>query len=60
MLLKQGNEFVTVKQQAGRSIEGTDQLETVLENGALRREQTLDEIREIAASYDTYQNKSLK
>jgi len=60
VLLKQGQEFVTVKQQADGSIEGTDQLETVLENGALRREQTLDEIREIAASYDTYQNKSLK
>jgi nicotinamide phosphoribosyltransferase len=60
VLLKQGNEFVTVKQQAGRSIEGTDQLETVLENGALRREQTLDEIREIAASYDTYEKNLAK
>ena len=60
MLLKQGSEFVTVKQEAGRSIEGADQLETVLENGVLRRDQTLDEIRAIAASYDSYEKKSVK
>ena len=34
-----------------------DQLETVLENGVLHRDQTLEEIRAIAASYDTYENK---
>src|SRR3984893_9277935 len=58
VLLKQGNEFVTVKQEAGKSIEGADQLETVLENGVLRREQTLDEIRAIAASSDAYKKKA--
>jgi nicotinamide phosphoribosyltransferase len=58
VLLKQGQEFVTVKQEAGLSIEGTDQLETVLENGVLRREQTLDEIRAIAASSDAYKKKA--
>jgi len=58
-LLKQGNEFVTVKQEPGRSIEGVDQLELVLEDGVLRREQTLDEIRAIAASYDAYEKKSV-
>jgi nicotinamide phosphoribosyltransferase len=58
VLLKQGNEFVTVKQQDARSIEGTDQLETVLENGVLRRDQTLQEIRAIAANYDNYEKKA--
>jgi len=57
ILLKDGNQFVTVKQEAGGSLEG-DQLETVLENGILRREQTLDEIRAIATSYDAYENKA--
>ncbi len=57
ILLKDGKQFVTVKQEAGGSLEG-DQLETVLENGFLRREQTLDEIRAIATSYDAYENKS--
>jgi nicotinamide phosphoribosyltransferase len=57
VLLKQENQFVTVKQEAGGSIAGTDLLETVLENGVLQREQTLDEIRAIAASYDAYEKK---
>jgi nicotinamide phosphoribosyltransferase len=57
VLLKQGNQFVTVKQEAGKAIEGADQLETVLENGYLRRDQRLDEIRTIAASYDSYEKK---
>jgi nicotinamide phosphoribosyltransferase len=54
VLLKEGQEFVTVKRETGGSLEG-DQLETVLEDGVLRREQTLDEIRAIAASYDIYE-----
>ncbi len=54
VLLKDGTQFVTVRQEAGGSLEG-DQLETVLENGILRREQTLDEIRAIATSYDAYE-----
>jgi nicotinamide phosphoribosyltransferase len=54
VLLKDGSQFVTVRQEAGGSLEG-DQLETVLENGILRREQTLDEIRAIATSYDAYE-----
>jgi nicotinamide phosphoribosyltransferase len=53
VLLKEGQEFVTVKLETGGSLEG-DQLETVLEDGVLRREQTLDEIRAIAASHDVY------
>jgi nicotinamide phosphoribosyltransferase len=57
ILLKDGNEFVTVKQETGGSLEG-DQLETVMEDGVLRREQTLEEIRAIASSYDTYEKKA--
>jgi nicotinamide phosphoribosyltransferase len=60
VLLKQGNEFVTLKQEAGGSTDAADQLETVMENGVLRREQTLDEIRRIAASYDNYEKQSVK
>ena len=58
VLLKRGSEFVTVKQEAGRAAEGTDQLELVLEDGVLRRDQTLDEIRGIASSFDTYEKKA--
>ena len=54
ILLKEGNEFVTVKREEGRAIEGTDQLELVLEDGVLHRDQTLEEIRAIASSFDTY------
>ena len=57
ILLKDGNEFVTVKVDEGPA-RADDQLETVLENGVLRREQSLEGIRAIAASYDTYQNKA--
>ena len=60
VLLKQGSEFVTEKQETAAATQGTDQLETVLEDGVLRREQTLDEIRAIAVSYDTYEKKSQK
>ena len=56
-LLKQENEFVTVIQETGSSISAADQLETVLENGVLQRDQTLEEIRSIATSYDAYEKK---
>jgi len=48
---------VTVKQNPGEPVSGADQLETVLENGMLRREQTLEEIRAIATSYDNFEKK---
>ena len=54
MLLKEGSEFVTITQNSGQHVSGADQLETVLENGVLHREQTLEEIREIAAGFDDY------
>ena len=57
ILLKEGSEFVTVKREEGRAIEGTDQLELVLEDGVLHRDQTLEEIRAIASSFDTYEKK---
>jgi nicotinamide phosphoribosyltransferase len=59
VLLKEGNEFVTVTQEAGVSAGAADQLEIVLENGVLRREQTLEQIRAIASSYDTYEQKTV-
>jgi nicotinamide phosphoribosyltransferase len=58
VLLKEGNEFITEKIDGAAPPRGDDQLETVLENGVLRRDQTLDEIRAIASSYDTYKNKA--
>lgn len=57
VVLKEGNEFVTVKREEGRAIEGTDQLELVLEDGALHRDQTLEEIRAIASTFDIYEKK---
>jgi hypothetical protein len=45
--LKQGRAFVTVN-DSGQPIHGVDSLETVLEDGMLRREQTLEEIRAMA------------
>jgi nicotinamide phosphoribosyltransferase len=56
VLLKDGGEFFTVT-NSGQAIAGEDQLEIVLEDGILRREQTLEEIREIAASYDNFSSK---
>lgn len=53
-VLKQGREFVTEKIDEHGTTPSGDQLETVLENGVLRREQSLEQIREIAASYDEY------
>jgi hypothetical protein len=55
-LQKEGAEFVTIA-NSGQEDAHTDQLETVLEDGVLRREQTLDEIRAIAASYDNFSKK---
>jgi nicotinamide phosphoribosyltransferase len=58
ILLKEGQEFRTIKVDgAPRARVDDNQLETVLENGVLRRDQTLEDIRAIAASYDTYENK---
>jgi nicotinamide phosphoribosyltransferase len=58
VLLKEGSEFVTVTKDAAGSTVSADQLDTVLEDGVLRRQQTLDEIRTNAASYDTYERQS--
>jgi nicotinamide phosphoribosyltransferase len=58
VVLREGDEFVTVKREEGREIAGTDQLELVLEDGVLRRDQTLEEIRTIASGFDTYEKKS--
>ena len=57
-MLKEGQEFVTIKVDGATPARADDQLETVLENGVLRRDQTLEEIRNIAASYDTYDKKA--
>jgi len=57
VVLRQGNEFVTMKREEGRAIEGTDQLELVLEDGVLHRYQTLEEIRAIASGFNTYEKK---
>jgi nicotinamide phosphoribosyltransferase len=57
ILLKEGQEFVTIKVDGAIPAHEGDQLETVLENGVLRRDQTLQEIRTIAASYDNYEKK---
>jgi nicotinamide phosphoribosyltransferase len=54
VLLKEGSEFVTIAQNSGGQVNGADQLETVLENGLLRRDHTLEEIRGIAAGFDDY------
>ena len=55
VLLKEGREFVTAKVDAASPARADDQLEVVLENGVLRRDQHLDEIRAIAKSYDIYE-----
>jgi nicotinamide phosphoribosyltransferase len=57
VVLREGNEFVTMKQEEGSGIEGIDQLELVLEDGVLHRDQTLEEIRAIASGFDTYEKK---
>jgi nicotinamide phosphoribosyltransferase len=55
VLLREGNEFITVKREEGRPQEGIDQLELVLEDGVLHRDQSLDEIRDIVTSFDAYE-----
>ena len=59
ILLKEGNEFLTVTMDQAPA-RAEDQLETVLENGVLRREQTLEEIRAIATAYDTFAKEKLR
>jgi nicotinamide phosphoribosyltransferase len=56
VLLKHGQEFETIA-NSGEADRADDQLEVVLEDGVLRRDQTLDEIRKIAASYDNFSKK---
>jgi nicotinamide phosphoribosyltransferase len=58
VLLKEGQDFVTLKVDGAAPARVDDQLETVLENGVLRRDQTLEEIRVTAASFDTYEKKA--
>ena len=56
VLLKDGGEFVTIV-NSGEPDRRDDQLEVVLEDGVLRRDQTLKEIRGIAASFDNFSKK---
>ncbi|MBV8515147.1 MAG: nicotinate phosphoribosyltransferase, partial [Acidobacteria bacterium] len=56
ILLKNGQEFETIA-KSGTGDRADDQLEVVLEDGVLRRDQTLDEIRKITASYDNFSKK---
>jgi nicotinamide phosphoribosyltransferase len=56
ILLKHGQEFETITNTNGPN-RNDDQLEVVLEDGILKRDQTLDEIRRIAASYDNFSRK---
>jgi nicotinamide phosphoribosyltransferase len=56
VLLKEGGEFVTIV-NSGESDRRDDQLEVVLEDGVLRRDQTLEEIRGIAKSFDNFSKK---
>ena len=58
ILLKEGRDFATIKVDGAAPDGADDQLETVLENGVLCRDQTLEEIRSIAASYDIYERKA--
>ena len=58
VVLKEGREFVTEKIDESKPIPAGDQLEAVMENGVLRREQNLEEIRGIAAGFDEYEKKA--
>jgi nicotinamide phosphoribosyltransferase len=51
---KEGRQFVTEKIDGRAPGAAGDQLELVMENGVLRREQRLEEIRGIVAGYDEY------
>jgi nicotinamide phosphoribosyltransferase len=57
LLLKDGREFHTITYEEAGTDRGGDQLETVLEDGKLLRDQNLEEIRAIASSYDIYDKK---
>ena len=57
LLLKDGREFHTITYEEAGTDRGGDQLETVLEDGKLLRDQNLEDIRAIAASYDIYDKK---
>jgi nicotinamide phosphoribosyltransferase len=59
VLIKEGQEFVTLKVNGATPGGAADQLEPVLKNGVLLRDQNLEEIRAIAASYDAYEKKVL-
>jgi nicotinamide phosphoribosyltransferase len=59
-LIQHGKEFATVEVVEGEALpespaSGSNALETVLEDGVVLRDQSLEEIRAIAAGYDTYQ-----
>jgi nicotinamide phosphoribosyltransferase len=54
-VLKEGREFVTERIDESGRVPPGDQLETVLENGVIRREQSVEEIRRIAAEHDEYE-----
>ena len=58
ILLKHGQEFETIT-NSGNSVRNDDQLELVLEDGVLKRDQKLDDIRKIAASYDNFSRKPI-
>ena len=58
VVLKQGKEFITETIDENRPVPSGDQLEVVMENGVLRREQSLEGIRQIAAKYDQFARKS--
>jgi nicotinamide phosphoribosyltransferase len=58
-LIHNGKEFVTVEvlndsPNPDYSTVGTNALETILEDGKILRDMTLQEVREIAVKYDTY------
>jgi nicotinamide phosphoribosyltransferase len=62
-LVHNGKEFVTVEvdnhaPNPDISAAGTNVLETILEDGKLLRDMTLQQVRDIAATYDTYQEPS--
>ena len=53
-LIQNEKDFATVEVVDGAPIPSNNVLETILEDGKLLRDQTLAEVRAIAASYDTY------
>src|SRR5260370_1014986 len=53
-LIHNGKDFSTIEIVGGAPVPPNNALETILEDGKLRRDQTLAEVRAIASSYDTY------